>query len=112
MTQHAEPRTAAPKRRTYLGACECGAIRYAIALDLAAHDPRTRSVWEHSAPANSFRLLLGHESLIGYQFAREDAHHFFCMRCDIRAFSLCAPEGAAYYSVDVKALRSAPANGA
>lgn len=110
MTQHAEPRPAAPKQRTYLGTCECGAVRYAIALDLAAQDPRTRSVWEHSAPAPQFRLLLGHESLIGYQFAREDAHHFFCTRCNMRAFSLCAPEGAAYYSVDLKALRGLPAN--
>jgi hypothetical protein len=104
MPQHAGPVAAGAKRRTYLGACDCGAVRYAIELDVKERDARTGSVWEQSAPASSFRLLDGYESVIGYQFAREDVHHFFCARCQTRAFSLCAPGGAAYYSVDLKAL--------
>lgn len=111
MPQHPEPVAAGAKRPTYLGACDCGAVRYAIELDLKGRDTRTGSVWEQSAPAASFRLLTGHESVIGYQFAREDAHHFFCARCQTRAFSLSAPEGAAYYSVDLKALRGPALSG-
>jgi hypothetical protein len=110
MPQHADPVAAGAKRSTYLGACDCGAVRYAIELDLKGCDARTGSVWEQSAPASSFRLLDGYESVIGYQFAREDVHHFFCVRCQTRAFSLCAPGGAAYYSVDLKALRGLAAN--
>lgn len=104
MSQHTEAIAAGAKRRTYLGACDCGAVRYAIELDVKGRDARTGSVWEQSAPASDFRLLDGHENVIGYQFAREDVHHFFCARCQTRAFSLSAPEGAAYYSVDLKAL--------
>jgi hypothetical protein len=110
MPQHAEPVATGAKRRTYLGACDCGAVRYAIELDLKGRDARTGSVWEQSAPASSFRLLDGHASVIGYQFAREDVHHFFCARCQARTFSLSAPGGAAYYSVDLKALHGLAAN--
>jgi hypothetical protein len=52
-----------------------------------------------------FQLRSGHESLIGYQFASENAHHFFCTRCQARAFSHCAPnEREGYYTIDLKAL--------
>lgn len=102
--------TVLPKHRTYLGGCECGAVRYAIELDLGRRDARTLSVWEHSAPPAGFRLIAGHESLVGYQFSREEVHHFFCVGCQTRAFSLRAPGQAAYYSVDLKALRGVAAN--
>jgi hypothetical protein len=112
MPQDSHAKPAAAQARTYLGTCECGLIRYNIELVLGTPDARTRSVWEHSAPPSGFRLLAGHEHLIGYQFAREDVHHFFCIACQARAFSLCAPEQAAYYCVDLKALRGLAANAA
>jgi hypothetical protein len=91
--------------RTYFGGCDCGAVRYQVELELRARDPRTQSVWEHSVSPQRFQLQTGHDSLIGYQFAAESAHHFFCMRCQARAFSHVAPElGAGYYTFDLKAL--------
>jgi hypothetical protein len=104
MSHNVVPFARLSKRRTYRGGCECGAVAYAIDLDLSQRDHRTHSVWEHSAPPTCFELLLGHDSLIGYQFSAEGAHHFFCLHCHARAFSLCAPEADPYYSVDLKAL--------
>lgn len=93
--------------RRYFGGCECRIVRYTVELDIAARDVQTGSVWEHSARPSSFRLMAGQESVIGYQFAAEDAHHFFCVGCSTRVFSLWAPEGAARYSVDLKSLYGA-----
>jgi hypothetical protein len=91
--------------RLYVGRCECGAIRYRVELDLTQHDVRTGSVWERSIIASGFRLQTGHESLIGYQFAAQNAHHFFCTCCKTRAFSHHEPElESGYYTIDVKAL--------
>lgn len=91
--------------RPYVGRCECGAIRYRVELDLMEQDARTRSVWERSILASRFQLKTGHESLIGYQFAAQNAHHFFCTRCKARAFSHHEPElESGYYTIDVKAL--------
>jgi hypothetical protein len=93
----------------YLGGCDCGSVRYEVELTLRERDPRTRSVWEHSVPPRRFRLLRGHESLIGYQFADENVHHFFCTRCQGRAFSHCAPEQSeSYYTIDLKAFYPRP----
>jgi hypothetical protein len=92
-------------RRSYVGGCDCGRVRYEVQLTLHARDPRTRSVWEHSVAPHHFVLHSGHESLIGYQFAAENVHHFFCTRCQARAFSHCAPsERDGYYTIDLKAL--------
>ena len=94
-----------PRRQRFVGRCECGCVRYEVELSLHESDLHARSVWERSVPPDRFRLQRGHDSLIGYQFADEDAHHFFCMRCQGRAFSHCAPEQrAGYYTVDLKAL--------
>ena len=99
------PATRRPGRRSYLGGCDCGRVRYQVQLELRERDPLTRSVWEHSVAPQHFQLHSGHESLIGYQFAAENVHHFFCTRCQARAFSHCAPhEREGYYTIDLKAL--------
>jgi hypothetical protein len=94
-----------PRRQRFVGRCDCGCVRYEVELSLNERDPHSRSVWERSVPPPCFLLQRGHDSLIGYQFADEDAHHFFCTCCQARAFSHCAPEQhAGYYTVDLKAL--------
>ena len=91
--------------RTYLGGCDCGSVRYGVEIELCERDARTQSVWEHSVPPLRFRLHMGHDCLVGYQFAAENAHHFFCTRCQARAFSHYAPElSVGYYSIDLKTL--------
>ena len=101
-------RAAPPRRRSYFGRCDCGSVRYEVTLTLSQRDPRTRSVWEHSVAPREFHLVAGHEHLIGYQFAAENVHHFFCTRCQARAFSHCAPDASeGYYTIDLKALRVA-----
>ena len=93
------------RSRSYFGGCDCGSVRYEVQLELCERDARTRSVWEHSVAPRHFKLHGGHESLIGYQFAAENVHHFFCTRCQARAFSHCAPEHReGYYTIDLKAL--------
>jgi hypothetical protein len=105
MAQNVEPLGLGNGQRTYFGGCECRMVRFTVELDLRERDARTKSVWEHSTSPASFRLIAGQQSVIGYQFAAEDAHHFFCTGCSCRVFSHWSPEGtASYYSLDVKSL--------
>ena len=105
LSDRTAPGAQPPRRQRFVGRCDCGSVRYEVELSLPECDPHTGSVWERSVPPGRFRLERGHDSLIGYQFADEDAHHFFCTRCQARAFSHCAPEQrAGYYTVDLKAL--------
>lgn len=104
MAQDTDTSLSGDARGTYVGGCECRLIRFAVELDPRARDARTGSVWEHSVSPLSFRLLAGQESVVGYQFAAEEAHHFFCTRCSARVFSHWAPDGGSYYSVDLKSL--------
>lgn len=101
-------RTPVQAPRRYLGGCACRKVRFTVDLTLHARDPHTGSVWELSAPASRFGLLAGQEQVAGHQFGAEDAHHFFCLACNTRVFSIWSPEGEARASIDVKSL-SGPA---
>ena len=104
-SENSTPSRLHPRPRSYLGGCDCGQVRYEVQLTLSERDPRTRSVWEHSVAPQHFKLHSGHESVIGYQFSAENVHHFFCTRCQARAFSHCAPnQREGYYTIDLKAL--------
>ncbi len=95
----------APHPATYRGSCECGTVRYEVVLELTRAPACGDSVWERAVPLEALRLLAGDESLCGYQFADDEAEHFFCERCGVRPFSRhrAAPRGA-FYSIDLKSL--------
>ena len=93
--------------RLYRGGCQCGAVHYEVSLDLSCPSERGASVWEYFVEPQKFRLLIGDESLSGYQFFAEDVHHFFCVRCGVRTFShhLTVPDNDAY-AIDIRTLHS------
>jgi len=99
--------------RLYRGGCQCGAVHYEARIELAREGDRP-SVWERSVVADSFRVLLGDESLAGYQFSDADVHHFFCVRCGVRVFSHnMIVDGRDFYTIDVRNLhaRQTPSDG-
>jgi len=59
-------------------------------------------------PACQFRLLRGHDGVSGYQFFAHSAHHFFCVRCGVHAFSHHFAENAEplreLYTIDLRCV--------
>ena len=106
-TEPAAQPAATTASRLYRGGCQCGAVHYEVRLDLGRPGDASGSVWEHRVEPRHFRLLIGDESVSGYQFFAETVHHFFCVRCGVRAFShhMDDPRGDAY-SVDIRTLHS------
>ncbi len=95
--------------RTFRGGCECGAVLYEVELDPRRSSICADSVWERAVDPRGFRLLTGDQSLQGFQFSADGAHHFFCERCGVRSFSRHgAGTPADVYSIDLKCLHSPP----
>jgi hypothetical protein len=89
-------------------------VHYEVTLDLAHPSDPACSVWEYLVSPSCFKLLIGDESLNGYQFFAETVHHFFCVRCGVRVFSHHLLDASAdFYAVDVRNLHSrrAPSTG-
>ena len=82
-------------RKTYLGSCHCGAVRFEADLDLTQPSfrcncsicRRTR-FWPAIAMAGQFRLLSGEPELAKYVFNTKKNFHFFCRHCGVRAFGV------------------------
>jgi len=99
-------------KKTYAGSCHCGAVRFEADFDLADGTFRCNCsicfksrAWMASAPAGSFRLLSGQESLRDYQFGPKRIHHVFCTTCGVRPFSHGKDsKGNEFYAVRVNSL--------
>ncbi|MDB4974483.1 MAG: aldehyde-activating protein [Myxococcaceae bacterium] len=107
MSKPDRAQTEVPRVRPYRGGCQCGAVHYEVRLDLAHPSDPSCSVWEYRVEPSAFKLLVGEESLSGYQFFAESVHHFFCTRCGVRVFShRLTDESSDSYAVDVRNLHS------
>lgn len=81
-------------KQTYTGGCQCGNVRYEVALDLGApvmacncsRCGRLGSLLSF-APAEDFTLLSGDGAMTDYQFNRHAIHHLFCSTCGIESFA-------------------------
>lgn len=78
--------------KNYHGSCHCGAVRFAIRVDLSRLTRCNCSICSKEGllacyvPPDRFRLLQGEDELTLYQFNKKIANHFFCRRCGIHAF--------------------------
>jgi hypothetical protein len=81
-------------KQTYSGGCQCGKVRYEVALDLSApviscncsRCGRLGSLLS-LAPAEDFTLQSGEGDLTDYQFNKHVIHHLFCTTCGIQSFA-------------------------
>lgn len=99
-------------KKTYLGGCHCGAVRYEADIDLSRGTVkcncsicRKGRAWLAAIEPRDFRLLRGAESLTEYQFGPKRIHHLFCKQCGIKSFGrVDTPDGNAFMTVSVSCL--------
>jgi hypothetical protein len=100
-------------RKTYVGGCDCGQVRYEVELNLSACGERcscslcsTNSYWGALVEPDAFKLLAGEDCLRDDTSNSRNVHHLFCKNCGRRSF--CRgdiPEiGGAYVTVNLKCL--------
>jgi hypothetical protein len=98
-------------KKTYIGHCHCGAVRFEADLDLSAGTfkcncsmCRMTRLWGALVGADSFRLSAGEADLVDYQ--PDNVHHVFCRKCGVRSFGWGeSPElGGKFYAVRVNCL--------
>jgi len=96
---------------TYTGGCHCGAVKFAVTLQLGTAITCNCSICSKTgsllafAPASAFKLSSGQDALTDYQFGKKRLHHPFCKRCGIRSFARgVGPDGAEMVAVNVRCL--------
>jgi len=101
-------------KKTYHGACHCGAIRYDADIDLSAGTTRCNCTycrklrnWGAAADAATFHVTAGEDQLRRYE-GRGDGtnYHAFCGRCGIRLFARgnIAELGGEFVSIAISTL--------
>jgi hypothetical protein len=98
-------------RQTYQGGCQCGAVRYDVALELgeviSCNCSRCGKLGSllAFAPAEDFKLLSGEDATTEYQFNKHAIHHLFCATCGIQSFARGRkPDGTEMVAVNARCL--------
>jgi hypothetical protein len=98
--------------QTYCGSCQCGKVRYEVAMDIGeviecncSRCGRLGSLLAF-APADQFRLLAGSADLTKFEFNRHLIEHQFCSTCGIQSFAMGThpKSGARMAAINVRCL--------
>jgi hypothetical protein len=95
----------------YTGGCHCGAVRYEVTADLdhtmTCNCSRCAKlgVVLAFAPATTFYLKSGKDSLTEYRFNKKVIAHQFCKVCGVQSFSRgMGPDGTEMAAINVRCL--------
>jgi hypothetical protein len=110
-------------KRTYHGSCHCGAVRFAVRLDLTKGVNRCNctfctktKAFKVYVPNTALELLAGIDALTDYRapgsaWPEGHIHHYFCRHCGVRGFSRgffdAPPLNGWFWGVNVNALDDA-----
>ena len=97
--------------QTYLGSCQCGAVRLSADLDLSqaitcncSRCRRLGVVLAFAAPG-AFRLEAGEDATTEFLFNKHAISHRFCRTCGVEAYAMGAlPNGTPMAAVNVNCL--------
>jgi hypothetical protein len=109
-------RTQEASMKKHTGSCHCGAVRYAVSLDL--DDPKTRpgrcncSICVKTAVTSAivkpaaFELVAGEDQLSSYEWGGKISKRFFCKTCGVLCFGRghLAEIGGDYVSINLNTL--------
>lgn len=91
--------------------CQCGAVCYAVDVDLENTITCNCSRCQRMgfvlafAPRASFQLKSGESNLTEYLFSRKTIHHLFCATCGIESFAYgTMPDGSLTVAINVNCL--------
>jgi hypothetical protein len=97
--------------KTYSGGCQCGNVRYEVALELgevlSCNCSRCGRLGSLLAPtlAANFKLLSGENEVTEFLFNKHAIHHLFCSTCGIQSFSRGkGPDGTEMVAVNARCL--------
>jgi len=93
------------------GGCHCGAVRFAITVDLSEHTVldctcsicRKKGFLHLIVPPADFELLTDQAALATYTFGTHTARHHFCRTCGVHPFYRPRSHPSAY-DVNVRCL--------
>ncbi len=97
---------------TYSGGCQCGNVRYEVALDLggpvmACNCSRCGKLGTllAFAPAKDFKLVSGENEVTEFLFNKHAIHHLFCSTCGIQSYSRGkGPDGTQMIAINARCL--------
>ena len=100
-------------KQTHTGGCQCGKVRYEVALDLDApviacncsRCGRLGSLLSF-APAAEFKLSSGEDAWTEYKVNKHAIPHLFCATCGIQSFarSTNPKDGAEMVAINARTL--------
>lgn len=95
----------------YEGGCQCGAVSYAVEVDvdnvITCNCSRCQRMGFVLAftPRENFKLKSGEESLTEYLFNKNVVRHLFCKTCGVESFAEGKmPDGSAVVAINVNCL--------